>query len=108
MIRYIHKNEKTIKIKSEVDIMKLKGLKKAVGDYKRYNNGGVYDPHYSNLMFNVKTGELWNDEFYDLGHNSYVQYNDKNIINLSAIMESEVTMNNIKDFIQNDIDLYLN
>ena len=82
--------------------MKLKWLKKAIGDFKRFNKGGIYDPHYGYLMFNTRTGELWTDEFYDLGHNQYVKYEDKDIINLGAIMEEEINIQNVKDFIQNE------
>lgn len=31
--------------------MKIKGLKKAIGDYKRANEEGYYSPRYGYLMF---------------------------------------------------------
>ena len=82
--------------------MKLIGLKKAVGDYKKLNAGGYYSPHYGYIMFDKSSGKLWTDEFYDLGHNSWINYNDKNIINLGAIMSREeigVNMQNVKKYI---------
>lgn len=48
--------------------MKIKGLKTAVGDYKRANKEGYYSPRYGYLMFDRESGEIWTDEFYSLGH----------------------------------------
>ena len=77
----------------------IKGIKKAVGDYQRLNAGGAYSPHYGVMMLNKETGEIWTDEFYSLGHNSWKEYKDKNIMNLSAYMEQReitVNMNNVR------------
>lgn len=82
--------------------MKIKGLKKAIGDYKRVNAGGYYDPHYGFLMYDKSTGEIWTSEFYDFGHNSYIAYNDPDIVNLGRMMnenEIEINMANTKKFI---------
>ena len=62
--------------------MKIKNLKKSVGDFQRANAGGHYDPGYGYLMFDRSTGELWTDCFYSLGHNEWKQYHDPAIINL--------------------------
>lgn len=64
--------------------MKLKGLKKAIGDYNRANAGGAYSPRYGRLMLDKSTGEIWCDEFYDLGHSWYTVYNNPDIINLGS------------------------
>lgn len=77
----------------------IKGIKKAVGLYQRLNAGGAYSPHYGVMMLNKATGEVWTDEFYDLGHNSRKEYKDKNIMNLSAYMEQreiDVNMRNVR------------
>lgn len=96
--------------RKEDKIWKNTGLKKAVGDYQKFNKGGRYDPHYGLLMFDKSTGELWTDEFYDLGHNSYIEYNSADIVDLVLEMryyylrefgkyEPEITMKTVKDFI---------
>lgn len=84
-------------------MMKIKGLKKAVGDYREYNGGGKYSTRYGILMYNKSTGELWTDEFYDFSHRSYIQYNDESIMCLCKAMADsglEVTMKNIKRYIE--------
>lgn len=84
--------------------MKIKGLKKAVGDYQKANKGGYYSPKYGYLMFDKETGELWTDEFYSLGHNSWKEYRSDTIVNLGKIMIEngiEINMKNVKDFIFN-------
>lgn len=63
--------------------MKIKGIKKAVGDFNKLNAGGYYDPRYGILMLDRNSGEVWTDEFYSLGHNSFKVYHDEAIINLS-------------------------
>ena len=84
--------------------MKIKGLKKAVGDYQKANKDGYYNPKYGYLMFDKETGELWTDEFYSLGHNSWKEYRSDTIVNLGKIMIEngiEINMKNVKDFIFN-------
>ena len=83
--------------------IKIKGLKKAVGDYQRFNAEGTYSPRYGYLMFNKEDGTIWTDEFYSLGHNSWKEYNSKSIINLGKMMteqEIEINMKNVKEFIE--------
>lgn len=82
--------------------LKITGLKKAIGEYKRYNAGGYYSPRYGYLMFDKSTGELWTDEFYSLGHNSWNEYHSEDVINLGAMMAEnglEINMQNVKEFI---------
>lgn len=62
--------------------MKIKGIKKAIGDYKRANAGGCYSPRYGHLMLDMADGEMWTDEFYSLGHNAWKVYDSASIINL--------------------------
>lgn len=82
-------------------MLKLQGLNKAIGDYHRANSGGPYSPRYGRLMLDKSTGEIWTDEFYDLGHNRFKSYESYDIINLGAIMKDdgyEITRDAVKDF----------
>jgi hypothetical protein len=90
--------------------MKIKGLKKAIGDYKRANAEGYYSPRYGRLMYDKADGEIWTDEFYSLGHNEWKEYHSDTIINLGSIMEEreiEINMQNVKDFIETEV-MYMN
>ena len=84
--------------------MKIKGLKKAIGEYKAANNGGYYDSHYGKLMLDISTGKIWCDEFESIGHNSWNEYHDSNIIDLASAMCEEtqkavkITMKTVKSF----------
>lgn len=82
--------------------MKIKGLKKAVGDYQRANVEGYYSPRYGYLMYDTADGKLWVDEFYSLGHNSWNAYKKETIINLGrymAALDLPVTMTTVKKVI---------
>lgn len=82
---------------------KIKGLKKAVGEYQRANEGGYYSPRYGYLMFDKNTGEIWTDEFFSLGQNSWKEYHSDSIINLGRLMgekNMDVTMKNVKQFVE--------
>ena len=81
--------------------MDIKGLKKAVGDYQRANSEGAYRPRDGVLMYDKSDGELWTDEFYSLGHNSWEEYHSESIVNLSSLMRErgvEVNMKNVQAF----------
>ena len=83
-------------------IKKIKGLKKAIGDYKFYNNGGRYSAIYGHLMFNKETWKLWVDPFCDASHHTRCVYDDDMIINLGEIMRRngiDINMENFKNFI---------
>ena len=83
--------------------MKIKGLKKAVGDYQRVNSDGPYSPCYGEIMLDAETGEIWTDEFCSLGHNEWKEYHNPAVVNLSRQMREhnlEVTMKNVRDFIE--------
>lgn len=91
--------------------MKLKGLKKAVGEYQRANAEGYYSPRYGKLMLDRETGELQTDEFYSLGHNSWNEYHSESIINLGAVLAEHgesVNMKNARAFAEKEIDKYIN
>ena len=82
--------------------MEIKGLKKAVGDYKRLNKGDAFSPWYGYLMYDTSKRNLWTDEFYSIGHNTWKEYHSPSIINLGRMMENEgveVNMKNVKEFI---------
>lgn len=82
--------------------MTIKGIKKAVGDFKKFNAGGMYDPEYGVLMYDKDNGEVWTDYFYSLGHNSYKVYHSKSIVNLGNLMSEcglDITIDNVKTFI---------
>ena len=83
-------------------MMKIKGLKKAVGDYQRANSEGFYSPRYGYIMYDSEDGQLWTDEFYSLGHNEWKEYHSDTIVNLGAMMaerEIPVNMANVRQFI---------
>ena len=91
---------------NQITTLKIKGLKKAIGEYKRYNAGGYYSPEYGRLMFDIESGELWTDYFYSIGHNSWNQYHSESIINLGRVMKRlgiEINMQNVKNFIAENI-----
>lgn len=78
---------------------RIKGIKKAVGTFNRANAGGAYSPRYGVLMLDKEAGEVWTDEFYSMGRNSWKEYQDENIINLSGYMaqqEIPVNMENVR------------
>lgn len=82
--------------------MKIIGLKKAVGDFKRANAGGYYSPFYGYLMYDISSGRIWTDFYCSIGHNSYTQYYTCNIINLGSYMADmgiAVTMANVKKIV---------
>ena len=87
--------------------MKIKGLKKAIGDYKRANEEGYYSPRHGYLMFDKEDGEIWTDEFYSLGHNEWKEYHSDTIVDIGKMMsdqEIKINMKNVKDFICNNFE----
>ena len=69
--------------------MQIKGVKKAVGDYKRLNAGGQYSPRYGYLMLDRSTGAVWVDEFYAIGHGDFKQYHSTAVINLGNCIHAD-------------------
>ena len=87
--------------------MKIKGLKKAIGDYKLANEEGYHSPRYGYLMFDKEDGEIWTDEFYSLGHNEWKEYHSDTIVDIGKMMsdqEIKINMKNVKDFICNSFE----
>ena len=87
--------------------MKIKGLKKAIGDYKRANEEGYHSPRYGYLMFDKEDGEIWTDGFYSLGHNEWKEYHSDTIVDLGQMMseqELEINMKTVKEFIHNNFE----
>lgn len=85
--------------------IKIKGLKKAIGDYQRANVEGCYSRRYGYLMFDKSNGNLWTDEFYSLGHNQWKDYDSDTIMNLGRMMTErgiEINMKNVKEFIRKE------
>ena len=81
--------------------MKIVGIKKAVGEYQRANAGGCYSPIYGNLMLDRSTGEVWCDYFYSLGHNSWKEYHDPAVIDLSREIQQDrkaICMRTVKEY----------
>ena len=86
--------------------IKIKGLKKAVGDYQRANSEGYYSPRYGYLMFDKEDGSIWTDEFFSLGHNQCKEYHSESIVNLGRMMarrKIEINMKNVKEFIEKEL-----
>ena len=70
--------------------MKIKGLKKIAGDSKELI--GHYSPEYLQLNYNMTTGEAWTDYHYSIGHNSWTEYHEKNILNCGIITERKTQL----------------
>ena len=89
--------------------MKIKGVKKAVGEYKCFNSGGYYSPEYGELMLDMSNGEVWTDRFYSLGHNEWNEYHSDAIINLGQMIVEDgecVTMATVKEYATKMIQNY--
>lgn len=81
----------------------IKGLHEAIERYNEVNSGGGYDPWYGRLMYDKSTGEVWTDEFYDLGHNQFKKYYNDDIINLGFLITDDgldITEVNVKKYIR--------
>ena len=82
--------------------MKIKGLKKAIGDFKRANAGGQYSPRYGRLMFDKSTGKIWTDEFYSIGHNQWIEYPSdsiERIDNDEYFFYKGISMKTVKEYV---------
>lgn len=89
--------------------IKIKGIKKAVGEYNRANKGGRYSPRYANIMLDCNTGEVWTDEFYSIGHGDWKKYHDAAIINIgNTITENgdAITMKTVKAYAETACKAY--
>ena len=67
----------------EANELKLKGVNKVTGETKSLK--GWYSPIYLQLNVDLSTGEIWTNRLCDLGHNSWVEYHDGNIISCGTL-----------------------
>ncbi len=77
--------------------MKIKGLKRIAGESKKLS--GYYAPEYLQLNYNTTTGEAWTDYHYSIGHNSWTEYNEPEILNCGNITEPK-TQKELAEMIQ--------
>lgn len=87
-------------------MLKIKGIKKAIREYKQLNKGGIFSPWYGELMYNRETHEAWTDSFYSIGHNSWKVYHDDAIINLGNLMVRQdipITELNVMRFVGSEV-----
>lgn len=73
--------------------IKITGVKKAVGTYKRANSGGPYHDNYGVIRVDRNTGEVWCDEY--ASSNSWTVYNDKAIADVCTYPKP-VNMENVR------------
>ena len=59
--------------------MIIKGLKKTSGMTRDF---GPYSGHYIEIFFDRKTCEVWGVWQYSLGHNTWTEYHDPNVIKI--------------------------
>ena len=76
--------------------MKINGLKAASHTTKTLVNGNRYNPHYCIVYYNTASGDVWANEYYDIGHGSYTAYDDNDIIRVCETT-SAMTMQQIAD-----------
>ena len=82
-------------------MLKLKRLNKALGDYKRLNEGGDNSARYGLLMYDYDSKVFWTDEFYDVERRSNINYGSPDIICVSKVLNEcglAVNMKNVKLF----------
>ena len=75
--------------------LKMIGLKKSAASTGNY---GVYSSMYDELVYNVKTGEVWTVFQCFLGQNTWTQYHDPNIVKICNTSR-HMTMQEIADYI---------
>lgn len=79
--------------------MKLKGYKKALGEYRRWLSLNYF--HRAEIMMDLSDGTVWTDIFIDC--NSYNVYHSDSIISLSDYIlereeEGELNMTLLKEY----------
>lgn len=85
-------------LKCEVMIMIMKGIRKLCS-LTRQVCEDYYSPHYVQIFYNYKTGELWGKDYYDIGHNSFSRYDDPYIISCGNVY-SPKTMYEIAELVK--------
>lgn len=62
-------------------------IEKVFDQYLEDNKRSKFDPFYGVLMLDRSNGEMWVDEFNDLGHNQFNIYHSAAIIDLGREIE---------------------
>ena len=95
-------------VSSEKELrLKIKGLKKAVGEYQRVlRMAKKNDSWYAHIMYDENTNRIWTDVHYSLGHNEYINYHSKSICPVYAW--GKVTMASVTDAISRGKDYKYN
>lgn len=71
----------------------MTGLKKASG---KTENWGDYSMFYAEIFYHKKTGEVWTKRQCSIGHNSWTEYHDADIIKVCNA-SNHMTMQEIAD-----------
>ena len=76
--------------------MKVKGIKKAVGEYKDWIKRDMRN--YATIMLDAKTGEVWTDCFVSV--TNWKEYSSQTVVNLTSLMREygglPVSMQNVR------------
>lgn len=86
-------------MKTDTHGLKMTGLKKTAGQTSNY---GYYSGQYDEIFYNTATGEVWSKYQYSLGHNSWTEYHDSNIIKIANCTQ-RLTMQQLADLIANSV-----
>lgn len=74
----------------------IKGLRKTAGETKGLQ--GYYSGEYVQISYDMSTGDIYTDYHYSLGHNSWSEYHDSDIVTICNASEP-MTMQEITDAI---------
>lgn len=81
--------------------IKMTGIKAAAGATKGLQ--GCYSGFYEELFFDLRTGEVWTKSQYSIGHNSWTDYHDDNVVKVCDLSDP-TTMQEIADLIKQRMD----
>ena len=84
---------------------KMEGLKKVAGETKDLR--GYYSGMYHQINYNQKTGEVWSDTHVSLGHNSWSEYSDTDIICVGNVYD-RTSMQDLANMIAGAIEARVN
>lgn len=79
--------------------LKIKGLKKVSGETENY---GEYSSMYAEIFYDRATGEVWTVHQCSIGHNTWTEYHDENVIKIGDT-SSHMTMQEIADCIYKEV-----
>lgn len=77
--------------------MKMTGIKKAAGESKQLTD--YYSGHYLQVNYNKASDEITTNYHYNLGANSWTEYNDPDIITVGNLYEP-TTMSEIREMVE--------